>query len=180
MTLQPQKSGKASKGPRVNEQISASLVRLVDENGDMIGIVSRAEALRKAQDVSLDLVEISPHTEPPVCKVQDYGKFKYEEQKRRAEIKKKQKVIEIKEIQIRPNIEDHDYQVKLRNAQRFIEEGNKVKVTLQFRGREMNHQELGVKILNRLHADLELVAKVESGLKMEGKRLMMIFGPNPK
>lgn len=175
MTLQPQKS--SHKGPRINEQITTTMVRLVDENGEMIGVVSRAEALRKAQEVSLDLVEISPNTDPPVCKIQDYGKFKYEEQKRRSEIKKKQKVIEVKEIQIRPNIEDHDYQVKLRNAQRFLEEGNKVKVTLQFRGREMNHQELGVKVLTRLQGDLELIGKIESSPKLEGKRLMMVFGP---
>lgn len=177
MTLQPQKSGPVNKGPRVNEQITSPSVRLVDEHGNMVGVVSRSEALKQAQNVSLDLVEISPHTDPPVCKIQDYGKFKYEEQKRRAEIKRKQKVIEIKEIQIRPSIEDHDYQVKLRSIHRFLEEGNKVKVTLQFRGREMNHQELGVKVLNRLQSDLELIGKVESSPKLEGKRLMMILGP---
>ncbi|MGL5719693.1 MAG: translation initiation factor IF-3 [Alphaproteobacteria bacterium] len=162
---------------RINEQIQASQVRLIDAAGDMLGVVTRAVALQKARDAGLDLAEISPQSDPPVCRILDYGKHKYEEQKKRSELKKKQKIIEVKEIQIRPGIEQHDYLVKLRNAERFLKEGNKVKVTLQFRGREMAHQEHGLSVLERLQADIAEVGKAELAPKLEGKRLMMVLVP---
>ncbi|MBM3565797.1 MAG: translation initiation factor IF-3, partial [Alphaproteobacteria bacterium] len=141
-------------GPRVNEDINAPTVRLVGPDGEMIGIVSAREALIKASEYGLDLIEISPNAEPPVCKVMDYGKFKYELQKRQAEARKKQKVIEIKEIKMRPGIDDHDYQVKMRSVRRFLDEGDKVKMTIRFRGREMAHMELGAKVLDKIKADV--------------------------
>jgi len=143
----------------------------------MIGVVSQKEALEKAYKAGLDLVEVSPNADPPVCKILDYGKFKFEEQKKRAEIRKKQKVIEIKEIQLRPGIDKHDFEVKMRNARRFIEEGDKLKVTLRFRGRELSHQELGMEVLNRVKSILEDIAKVEQHPKLEGKRMIMVMGP---
>jgi translation initiation factor IF-3 len=164
-------------GPRVNEKISAPKVRLVDENGEMAGVLSHTEALERAYSVGLDLVEVSPHADPPVCKILDYGKYKFEEQKRRAEMRKKQKVIEVKEIQLRPVIDKHDFDVKMRSARKFIEEGDKLKVTLRFRGREMSHQDLGTEVLNRVKATLEDIAKVEQFPKLEGKRMIMILGP---
>jgi len=130
-----------------------------------------------AEEVGLDLVEISPNAEPPVCKIMDFGKYKYELQKKANEARKKQKVIEIKEIKIRPTIEEHDYQVKLRAARGFLEDGNKVKMTLRFRGREMSHQDLGMEVLKRLQADLSDIGKVESSPKMEGRQVQMIMGP---
>ena len=166
-----------SGGPRINQQITAPQVRLVDEEGEMVGIVTRLQALDRARSVDLDLVEISPLADPPVCKILNYGKLRYEAQKKQAELKKKQKVIELKEIQIRPGIEEHDYQVKYKNAARFLSEGNKVKLILQFRGREMSHQELGLKVLQRMEAELSEIAKVESSPKLEGKRVMMTLGP---
>lgn len=172
---QNQKEDSNDRGPRVNEQITSSKVRLIDDKGEMVGVVSRTLALEKAREVQLDLVEISPTTTPPVCKILDYGKFKYEAQKKRTEVKKKQKIIEVKEIQIRPNIDEHDYQVKLRNAQRFLEEGNKVKVTLQFRGREMSRQDTGVALLQRIQKELEEVGKAEANPKLEGKRMIMML-----
>jgi translation initiation factor IF-3 len=152
-------------------------VRLVDEKGEMRGVVPTREALKIAEEAGLDLVEVSPNAEPPVCKVLDYGKYKYEQQKKAAEARKKQKVIDIKEIKIRPAIEDHDYEVKLRNARRFLEEGDKVKVTMRFRGREMSHQELGMEILRRLQTDLADLGKVEFGPRLEGRQIMMIITP---
>ena len=137
-------------GPRINEQISSPSIRLIDEAGEMVGVVPRREALTRAADIGLDLVEVSPNAEPPVCKILDYGKFKYEAQKKRNEARKKQKVIEVKEIKMRPGIDDHDYDVKMRAMIRFLEEGDKVKVTMRFRGREMVHQELGLKVLERV------------------------------
>lgn len=163
--------------PRVNHMITAQSIRLVDVNGEMIGVVSRAEALQMAEDAGLDLVEISPNAVPPVCKILDFGKYKYELQKRKAEAKKKQKVIEIKEIKIRPGIDDNDYQVKLRSANRFLEDGDKVKVTLRFRGREMSHQELGLEVLNRMRDDLAELAKVELSPKLEGRQMVMVLVP---
>jgi translation initiation factor IF-3 len=171
------KPSPTSGGPRINNQILASQVRLVDENGEMIGVVTRAHALERAKLSSLDLVEVSPNADPPVCKILDYGKLRYEAQKKQAELKKRQKVIEVKEIQIRPGIEEHDYQVKLRNSHRFLTDGDKVKVTLQFRGRELSRKELGIRVLERIEADLNDIAKVESPPKLEGKRMMMVFIP---
>lgn len=149
----------------------------MDENGEMIGVVSHKDALERAYKAGLDLVEVSPNADPPVCKILNYGKYKFEEQKRRAEIRKKQKIIEIKEIQLRPGIDKHDFEVKMRSARKFVEEGDKLKVTLRFRGRELSHQQLGMEVLNRVKATLEDIAKVEQHPKLEGKRMIMIMGP---
>ena len=146
-------------------------------DGEMAGVVSKEEAIERALEAGLDLVAISPNAEPPVCKILDYGKFKYEAQKKKNEAKKKQNVIVVKEIKIRPGIEDHDYHVKLRAMNKFIAEGDKVKVTLRFRGREMAHQELGGKVLDRVREDMETVAKVGAFLKMEGRQMTMVFSP---
>jgi translation initiation factor IF-3 len=143
----------------------------------MVGVLSQKEALEKAYKAGLDLVEVSPNADPPVCKILDYGKYKFEEQKRRAEIRKKQKIIEIKEIQLRPGIDKHDFEVKMRSARKFIEEGDKLKVTLRFRGRELSHQELGMDVLNRVKDFLQDIAKVEQYPKLEGKRVIMVMGP---
>ncbi|MBA3813284.1 MAG: translation initiation factor IF-3 [Alphaproteobacteria bacterium] len=164
-------------GPRVNEKIFSPKVRLVDEDGEMVGVVSQKDALERAYKVGLDLVEVSPNADPPVCKILNYGKYKFEEQKKRAEIRKKQKIIEIKEIQLRPGIDVHDFEVKMRSARKFIQEGDKLKVTLRFRGRELSHQQLGVEVLNKVKATLEDIAKVEQHPKLEGKRMIMVMGP---
>jgi translation initiation factor IF-3 len=164
-------------GPRVNHQINVPQVRLVREDGSMVGVVSTREAINMAADAGLDLVEVSPNATPPVCKILDLGKFKYEEQKRKNEARKKQKVIEVKEIKLRPGIDTHDYDVKMRSIHRFLEEGDKVKVTMRFRGREMAHQELGVKVLDKVKADLDAIAKVESQPKMEGRQMIMVISP---
>lgn len=150
---------------------------MVDQDGEMVGIIGRLEAIRMAQDVGLDLVEVSPNAEPPVCKILDYGKFKYEQQKKKVEAKKKQKIVEVKEIQMRPGIDDNDFQVKVRAMHRFLEEGNKVKVTLRFRGREIAHQELGMEVLDRVRACLVADAKVENVPKLEGKQIIMVVAP---
>ncbi|MGH7085188.1 MAG: translation initiation factor IF-3, partial [Acetobacteraceae bacterium] len=147
-------------GPRVNDEIRAEKVRLIDEAGEMQGVVNLREALIRAVGVGLDLLEISPNADPPVVKILDFGKFKYDQQKKKTEARKKQKVIEIKEIKVRPNIDENDYQVKLRAMHLFIGEGDKVKVTLRFRGREMAHQEIGVKVLERIRSDMETDTKV--------------------
>jgi translation initiation factor IF-3 len=152
-------------------------VRLIDENGQMIGVVSRREAIIRAQDAGLDLVEVSPTAEPPVCKILDYGKFKYESQKKKNEARKKQKIIEVKEIKMRPGIDDHDYDVKMRAMHRFLEEGDKVKVTMRFRGREMVHQELGLRVLERVRGQLDEVAKVEQMPRLEGRQMTMVIAP---
>jgi len=143
----------------------------------MVGVVPLREALWAAEEVGLDLVEVSPGAEPPVCKVLDYGKYKYEAQKKKNEARKKQKTVDVKEIKLRPNIDDHDYEVKMRNARRFIGEGDKVKVTLRFRGREMAHQELGMNVLVRVRDELDEMAKVEQMPKMEGRQMVMVLAP---
>lgn len=143
----------------------------------MIGVVSLRDALLAAEDAGLDLVEIAPQAEPPVCKILDYGKFKYEAQKKANEARKKQKIIEVKEIKLRPNIDDNDYDVKMRSARRFLEEGDKVKVTLRFRGREMAHQDLGMNVLIRVRDELEALAKVEQMPKLEGRQMVMVLAP---
>ena len=148
-------------GPRINEEIRIREVHLIDKDGANLGNIPIAEALAKAQEAGLDLVEISPNAAPPVCKLLDYGKYKYQEQKKAAEARKKQKVVEVKEIKFRPMIDDHDYDVKMRSMKRFFEEGDKVKVTLRFRGREMAHQELGTRLLDRVKEDVAKIAKVE-------------------
>ncbi len=152
-------------------------VRLVDENGEMVGVVSTPEAMQMAEEAGLDLVEVAPNADPPVCKILDFGKFKYEEQKKKNEARKRQKIIEVKEIKLRPGIDDHDYDVKMRSMQKFIEEGDKVKVTLRFRGREMAHQDLGLQVLIRVRDDLEAVAKVEQMPRLEGRQMVMVMSP---
>ena len=152
-------------------------MRLIDENGHMLGVMSRREALNRAVETGLDLVEVSPNAEPPVCKILDYGKFKYEEQKKKNEARKKQKIIEVKEIKLRPSIDDHDYQVKMRSMNKFIEEGDKVKVTMRFRGRELAHQDLGMNVLMRVKEDLDGIAKVEQMPRMEGRQMTMVVAP---
>lgn len=161
----------------MNEQIRIERVRLLDAEGEMIGIVTTREALRQAGEAGLDLVEISPNADPPVCKILDYGKYKYEQQKKASEARKKQKVVEVKEIQIRPMIGDNDYMVKLKAAKRFLEDGDKVKVVLRFRGREMAHTEIGFGLLKKMIEDLGTSAKVEFEPKMEGRQVMMVLGP---
>lgn len=164
-------------GPRINEDIRVREVRLIDENGDNRGIVSIQEALRIADEAGLDLIEISPQAVPPVCKVLDYGKYKYELQKRKAEAKKNQKVVEIKELKLRPMIDTHDYEVKVKQAKKFLGEGNKVKFTMRYKGRELSANDMGKEILNRLLDDLEGLCKLESEPKLEGKQMMMIVAP---
>ncbi len=164
-------------GPRVNDDIQVPEVRLIDDTGDNRGVVSMAEARQLAEDTGYDLVEISPHADPPVCKLLDYGKYKYEAQKKANEARKKQKTIEVKEIKLRPNIDQHDYEVKMRSVTRFFDAGDKVKVTLRFRGREMAHQELGMNVLNRVREDMNEVAKVEQFPKMEGRQMVMVLTP---
>ena len=164
-------------GPRANQDIKSLTVRLIDEEGEQQGVVSTADALQRAYEVGLDLVEVSPNADPPVCKILDAGKLKYREQKKRNEARKKQKIIEIKEIKLRPNIDTHDYDVKMRNARRFIGDGDKVKVTMRFRGREMAHQFLGAQLLDRVKAELEGIAKVEQMPKMEGRQMVMVVSP---
>ena len=164
-------------GPRINAQITVPTVRLVKEDGTMAGVTSLREALNMAADAGLDLVEISPNADPPVCKVLDFGKYKYEEQKKKNEARKKQKIIEVKEIKLRPSIDDHDYDVKLRSMMKFLEEGDKVKVTMRFRGRELAHQELGMDVLVRVRDNLQDVAKVEQMPRMEGRQMTMVVSP---
>ncbi len=164
-------------GPRVNDEISVPNVRLIDEKGEQVGIVEIEDALDRAFDAGLDLVEVAGTADPPVCKILDVGKLKYQEQKKKTEARKKQKVIEVKEIKMRPNIDQHDYDVKMRNARRFIDDGDKVKVTLRFRGRELAHPELGMKVLERVRDELDEVTKVEQMPKMEGRQMVMIIAP---
>jgi len=164
-------------GPRVNEDITVPEVRLINAEGDNVGVVKTSIALDQALAAGLDLVEISPTAAPPVAKILDYGKFRYQEQKKASENRKKQKVIDVKEIKMRPGIEDHDYQVKLRNMRRFFEEGDKVKVTLRFRGREMAHQDLGMKVLDRVREEMDEIAKVEQTPKLEGRQMTMVMAP---
>ena len=164
-------------GPRVNEKIRGSDIRLIGADGENVGVVTPDRALEMAEEAGLDLVEISPNANPPVCKIMDFGKFKYESQKKAAEAKKKQRVIEVKEVKFRPNIDTHDYDVKMRNVARFLEEGDKVKVTLRFRGREMAHQELGRDLLRKIATETEDMGKVESMPKMEGRQMIMVIGP---
>ena len=164
-------------GPRINEEIGVMRVRLVDQRGQMVGVVGRSEALVMAANAGLDLVEIAPNADPPVCKILDFGKYKYEEQKKKNEARKKQKLIEVKEIKLRPGIDDHDYEVKRRSMVKFIEEGDKVKVTMRFRGRELAHQELGMDVLIRVRDDLDEIAKVEQMPRMEGRQMTMVVSP---
>ena len=164
-------------GPRVNEEIRVPQVQLIDQHGTNHGPTDIQVALARAAEAGLDLVEIAPNSSPPVCKILDYGKYKYQAQKKAAEARKKQKVVEVKEIKFRPMIDDHDYDVKKRSMRRFFEEGDKVKVTLRFRGREMAHQELGTKLLARVRDDFADLAKVEQEPKLEGRQMVMVMAP---
>jgi translation initiation factor IF-3 len=164
-------------GPRTNRDIRAVQVQLIDAEGTNRGVINLADAQRLAEEAELDLVEIVPNATPPVCKILDFGKYRFNEQKKSAEARKRQKVVEIKEIKLRPGIDDHDYEVKMRSVQRFFEEGDKVKITLRFRGREMAHQELGVKLLNRVKEDTATFSKVESEPRFEGRQMVMLLAP---
>ncbi|AOX18320.1 translation initiation factor IF-3 [Kozakia baliensis] len=170
-------SAPTREGPRVNEEIRVPQVRLIDADGEMAGVMTIRDALARAYSVGLDLLEISPTAEPPVVKVLDYGKFKYEQQKKKNEARKKQKVIEIKEVKVRPSTSENDYQVKLRAMNAFLNEGDKVKVSLRFKGREMAHQELGIKMLERIRVEMEEKAKVEQMPKLENRQMIMVLAP---
>jgi translation initiation factor IF-3 len=164
-------------GPRINRDIRAVQVQLIDAEGKNQGVVNLVDAQRQAEEVGLDLVEIVPNATPPVCKILDFGKYRFLEQKKSAEARKRQKVVEIKEIKLRPGIDDHDYDVKMRSVRRFFEEGDKVKVTLRFRGREMAHQDIGFKLLQRVKNETAPVAKVEAEPSMEGRQMIMVLAP---
>ncbi|MBJ7475181.1 MAG: translation initiation factor IF-3 [Betaproteobacteria bacterium] len=165
---------------RLNREINAPDVRLIGSQGQALGVFKIIDALKLAEEQETDLVEIAPTAEPPVCKLMDYGKFKYQEAKKAHEAKLKQKVIQVKEVKFRPGTDDGDYGVKLRNLIRFLEEGDKTKITLRFRGREMAHQEIGVRMLERLKADLEPFGQVEQFPKMEGRQMVMVLSPSKK
>lgn len=163
--------------PRVNREITSPSIRLVDQNGNMVGVVSVAVAIGLAEKAGLDLVEISPTASPPVCKILDYGKYRYEIQKKAHEARKKQKVVVVKEIKLRPMIDKHDLEIKMRNTLSFLEEGDKVRITLRFRGREMDHSEIGMKVINQVQAALADHAKIEQFPRIEGKQISMLVGP---
>jgi translation initiation factor IF-3 len=162
----------------VNENIICPEVRLIGSDGDNVGVVTPEKALELSEDAGLDLVEISPNASPPVCKIMDYGKYKYEQQKKESEARKNQKIIEVKEIKFRPGTDTHDYEVKMRSVTKFLENGDKVKITLRFRGREMAHQELGRELLERVATDIDGFGKIENIPKMEGRQMTMMIGPN--
>ncbi|RIV77031.1 translation initiation factor IF-3 [Pelagerythrobacter aerophilus] len=164
-------------GPRFDNMIQSDKVRVIDENGENLGVMYTREAIEQAADVGLNLVEVSPNADPPVCKFLDVGKYRYEAQKKANAARKTQKTQEIKEIKMRPNIDDHDYDVKMRNVNKFIENGDKVKVTLRFRGREMAHQQLGMDLLRRVQDDVEEIAKVEAFPRLEGRQMLMVLAP---
>lgn len=167
-------------GPRINDEIRLPEVQLVDQEGNNRGVVAIDEARQMADEAGLDLVEISPHSRPPVVKILDYGRYKFQAQKKASEARKKQKTVEVKEIKMRPSIDDHDYDTKMKAARRFLDEGDKVKMTLRFRGREMAHQELGLNLLFRVRDDLNTMAKVEAEPKLEGRQMIMILAPSGK
>lgn len=167
-------------GPRINERIRSPEIRLIGAEGENVGVVTPAQALQMAEEAGLDLVEISPNATPPVCKIMDFGKFKYEQQKKEAEARKKQKIIEIKEVKFRPGTDKHDYDVKMRSVLKFLGNGDKVKVTLRFRGREMAHQDLGRQLLEQIAEDITEFGKIENMPKMEGRQMVMMIGPLPK
>ena len=163
---------------KINDQITTDPIRVIDSEGIMLGILSLEEGIEKAEEVGLDLVEVSPNAKPPVCKIIEYGKFKYAAQKKAAEARKKQKTVEVKEIKFRPNIDTNDYEIKMRSVRKFIGSGDKVKITMRFRGREMTHQDIGVKVLRRIREDLDTLVKIEQFPKLEGRQMVQIFAPN--
>lgn len=169
----------AKEEPRINEQIRIREIRVIGAGGEQLGIMSPRDAMEIAAEHHLDLVEIAPTAKPPVCKIMDYGKYRYEQQKREKEARKKQKVFDIKEVKLRPGIEDHDFEVKLKNAQRFLEDGDKVKCTIMYRGRELTHPELGEVLLKRMAEELKNQAVVERQPKLEGRNMIMIVAPKP-
>lgn len=171
------KDHKNNDGPAINEEIKASKVRLIGPDGEMIGILDKNDAIQKAYEFGLDLVEISPNAEPPVCKILDNGKYKYELQKKKNEAKKKQKIVELKELQVGPLISINDFEVKRRAAEKFLGEGNKVKVVMRFKGRQMSHPEIGMAVIDRFKNALVDHAKIETSPKLEGKQILMILGP---
>lgn len=170
-------SAPSKDGPKVNEAIFAREVQLIDDSGENLGTMSKRDAIARAAELSLDLVEISPNAVPPVCKIMDYGKYKYQAQKKANDARKKQKIIEVKEIRMRPNIDDHDYDVKMRAIKRFFEEGDKVKVLMRFRGREMAHQDIGMELLLKVRKETEPLAKVEMEPRLEGRQMVMVLAP---
>ncbi|MDO6585578.1 translation initiation factor IF-3 [Salipiger sp. 1_MG-2023] len=167
-------------GPRINDRIRAPEIRLIGAEGENLGVQTPRRAVELAEQAGLDLVEISPNAVPPVCKIMDFGKFKYEQQKRESEARKKQKIIEVKEIKFRPGTDTHDYDVKMRSVLKFLEGGDKVKITLRFRGREMAHQNLGRELLERVASDVKELGKIENMPKMEGRQMIMMIGPIAK
>lgn len=175
LSLEPNKKDQF----RSNGDIRVPNVRLIDDEGNNFGVISTSDALDRAADAGLDLVEVSPNVDPPVCKIMDFGKFKYEQQKKANEARKRQKIVELKEIKMRPGIEDHDYQTKMRNANKFLENEDKVKFTIRFRGREMAHQDLGRRVLERVQEELGDAVKLEAHPKMEGRQMVMIVAPKP-
>jgi translation initiation factor IF-3 len=164
-------------GPRFDEMIQSDKVRVIDENGENLGVMFTNEAIEQANEIGLNLVEVSPNADPPVCKFLDVGKHRYEAQKKANAARKTQKTQQIKEIKMRPNIDDHDYDVKMRSVTKFLEEGDKVKMTLRFRGREMAHQELGMNLLNRVRDDTAEIAKIEAYPRLEGRQMLMVLAP---
>jgi translation initiation factor IF-3 len=164
-------------GPRYNQMIAVDKVRVIDENGENLGVMYTREAIEQANGVGLDLVEVSPNADPPVCKFLDVGKFRYEAQKKANIARKSQKTQEVKEIKMRPNIDDHDYDTKMRSVSKFIGEGDKVKVTLRFRGRELSHQQLGMDLLRKVQEDVAEIAKIEAYPRMEGRQMLMVLSP---
>jgi len=164
-------------GPRFDDMIQSDKVRVIDENGENLGVMFTNEAIEQANEIGLNLVEVSPNADPPVCKFLDVGKYRYEAQKKANAARKTQKTQQIKEIKMRPNIDDHDYDVKMRSVTKFLEEGDKVKMTLRFRGREMAHQELGMDLLNRVRDDTAEIAKIEAYPRLEGRQMLMVLSP---
>ena len=164
-------------GPRFDDMIQSDKVRVIDENGENLGVMYTSEAIEQANEIGLNLVEVSPNADPPVCKYLDVGKYRYEAQKKANAARKTQKTQQIKEIKMRPNIDDHDYDVKMRSVKKFIEDGDKVKMTLRFRGREMAHQELGMNLLNRVRDDTAEIAKIEAYPRLEGRQMLMVLAP---
>ncbi len=164
-------------GPRFNQMINVPKVRVIDENGENLGVMYTREAIDQAAEVGLDLVEVSPTADPPVCKFLDVGKFRYEAQKKANLARKSQKTQEIKEIKMRPAIDDHDYDTKMRNVVKFLEDGDKVKITLRFRGRELSHQQIGMNLLRKVQEDVAEIAKIEAFPRMEGRQMLMVLAP---
>jgi translation initiation factor IF-3 len=182
MAIQPRdpRGGGGNRDARTNRRIKAREVRLVGVEGEQLGVLPIEQALARAQELGLDLVEVSPMAKPPVCKIMDYGKFKYLEKKKQNEAKKKQVVVQLKEVKLRPRTEEHDYATKIKKVREFLGEANKARITVMFRGREMSHRELGQKVLQRIIEDLRDVAVIESAPRMEGRQMFMILSPNPR